>query len=180
MKAHPADGLDISIAGSLLESEFDSTVLDSNGDVLGGVREGDRLPSVPKFNIAATVTYTFPLESFGDNAEGYVSATFQHRSSIFTQPSDQEPGAGTFISGLPIGGASGNDATVLDLELDGYQTMNISAGIVMESWEIVAYVNNVTDENANLSFDRERGGRARLGFRTNQPRTFGLTVRSFF
>ncbi len=180
LKAHPAEGLDLSVAGSILDSKFDSTVLNSFGDVLGGVRDGNRLPSVPKFNIAATATYNFPLESFGDNAEGYISATFQHRSSIFTQPSDQEPGAGTFISGLPFGGATGDVETVLDLELDGYQTVNISAGIVMESWEVVAYVTNVTDENANLSFDRERGGRARLGFRTNQPRTFGLTVRSYF
>ena len=180
LKAHPMEGLDLSVAGSLLQSEFDSTVLDNNGDVLGGVREGNRLPSVPKFNIAFTGTYSFPLESFGDNAEGYVSATFQHRSSIFTQPSDQEPGAGTFVSNLPFGGASGLNSTVLDLELDGYQTLNMSAGVTMEEWEVVAYVTNVTDENANLSFDRERGGRARLGFRTNQSRTFGLTVRAFF
>ena len=185
LKAHPVEGLDLSVAGSVLDSEFDSTVVDGSGVVLGGVRDGNRLPSVPKFNIAATASYSFPLESFGDNAEGYVSATFQHRSSIFTQPSDQEAGGeGSSIlrqaSGLPFGGASGLDETVLDLELDGYQTVNISAGIVMETWEVVAYVNNVTDENANLSFDKERGGRARLGFRTNQPRTFGLTVRSSF
>jgi len=179
-KAHPVEGLDISIASSLIESEFDSTVIDSNGDVLGGVREGNRLPSTPKFNIAMTTTYSFPLEIVNDGAEGFVSATFQHRSSVFTQPSDQEPGAGTFVSGLPFGGATGTDATVLDLELDSYQTLNLSAGVVVDNWEVVAYVNNVTDENANLSFDRERGGRARLGFRTNQPRTFGLTVRANF
>jgi len=180
LKARPTEGLDLSFAGSLIQSEFGSTVLDSNGDVLGGVRDGNRLPSVPKLNIGITATYNFPIEAFGDNTEGYISTTFQHRSSIFTQPSDQEPGAGDFVSGLPFGGASGADVTSLDLELDGYQTMNISAGIVMENWEVVAYVNNITDENANLSFDRERGGRARLGFRTNQPRTFGLTVRSQF
>ncbi|MFC1777530.1 hypothetical protein ACFL3I_09345 [Pseudomonadota bacterium] len=39
------------------------------------------------------------------------------------------------------------------------------------------YVNNATDENANISFHRERGGRARLGFRTNTPRTIGLIYR---
>ena len=49
-----------------------------------------------------------------------------------------------------------------------------------DDWEVVLYMNNVTDTNANLSFDRERGGRARLGFRTNQPRTIGLTARSRF
>ncbi|MCF8475083.1 MAG: TonB-dependent receptor [Emcibacter sp.] len=180
LKAQPTEGLDISVAGSLLDSKFDSTVKDGSGAVLGGVRDGNRLPSVPKFNIGVTATYSFPLDSFGDNAEGYISSTFQHRSSIFTQPSDQEAGAGTFVSGLPFGGASGDDATVLDLELDAYQTLNLSAGFIKDSWEVVAYVNNVTDENANLSFDRERGGRARLGFRTNQPRTFGLTFRSNF
>jgi hypothetical protein len=29
-----------------------------------------------------------------------------------------------------------------------------------DSWGAVLYINNVGDENANLSFDRERGGRA--------------------
>ncbi|WP_412973714.1 TonB-dependent receptor [Paremcibacter congregatus] len=185
MKAHPFEGLDLSLASSLIQSEFDSTIVDSNGDVLGGVRDGNRLPSTPKFNIAMTATYNFALDSVSSGAEGYVSATFQHRSSVFTQPSDQEVGGPdnpvlTQASGLPFGGASGADNTVLDLELDGYQTMNLSAGIVLEDWEVVAYVNNVTDENANLSFDKERGGRARLGFRTNQPRTYGLTFRANF
>ena len=40
------------------------------------------------------------------------------------------------------------------------------------------YVNNLFDENAMLSFDRERGGRARLGFNIGQPRTIGLTLAS--
>ena len=31
-----------------------------------------------------------------------------------------------------------------------------------------------------LSFDRERGGRARLGFNIGQPRTFGVTARQTF
>lgn len=172
-----SNGFDLSVAGALLNSEFDSTVIDSNGDVLGGVRKGNRLPSVPEFNIGLTGTYNFQLSNESD---GYVSATFQHRSSIFTQPSDQEAGAGTFSSGLAYGGATGSEVTDLDLELDGYQTINLSAGIIRDSWEIVAYVSNITDENANLSFDRERGGRARLGFRTNQPRTIGVTLRANF
>ena len=36
------------------------------------------------------------------------------------------------------------------------------------------------DENALLSFDRERGGRARLGYSVGQPRTAGVTVRKSF
>ncbi len=184
-RARPSENFEFTFAGSLIESEFDSTVVDSTGAVLGGVREGNRLASVPEFSFGTTATYFFPFEAFGDGAEAYISATFQHRGSIFTQPGDQEAGGvGDSLlaqaSGLPFGGASGADLTNLDLELDGYQTLNLSFGVQKDNWELVAYVTNLTDENANLSFDRERGGRARLGFRTNQPRTFGMTARTRF
>ena len=46
--------------------------------------------------------------------------------------------------------------------------------------EAMGIAMNVTDEEADLSFDRERGGRARLGFNVNQPRTFGVTMRMKF
>ena len=45
---------------------------------------------------------------------------------------------------------------------------------------LVLYANNLFDENALLSFDRERGGRARLGYRVGTPRTIGLTARQSF
>ena len=44
----------------------------------------------------------------------------------------------------------------------------------------MAYVNNVFHENALLSFDRECGGRARLGYAIGTPRTYGLTARYSF
>jgi iron complex outermembrane receptor protein len=110
----------------------------------------------------------------------YITGLVQHVGERFTQPSDQVEGAGDFQSGLPWGGATGNEVTSLDLELDAYEQLNLSAGILWDTWEAVLYVNNATDENNDLSFDRERGGRARLAFRTNQPRTVGLTVRKNF
>lgn len=180
LKAKPAKGVDLSIAGSLIEAEFDSTVLDSTGAILGGVEDGNRLPTVPEFQIAATGSYSFPAEFIGRGVEAYVAGNIQHVGSRFTQPSDQTAGAGNFVSGLPFGGAPGTDVTNVDLELDSYQTLNLSAGVYRDNWEVVAYVNNVTDTNADLSFDRERGGRARLGFRTNQPRTFGVILRTNF
>lgn len=39
-----------------------------------------------------------------------------------------------------------------------------------------AFVNNLTDERALLALDRERGTRARVGYLTNQPRTFGVSL----
>ncbi len=176
LTAHPFQGLDLSLAGSFLESEFDSTVVDGNGTILGGLEEGNRLASVPEVQFAASATYSFPL----GRAEGFFSASVQHIGSRFTQPSDQVDNPRSFVSNLPFGGASGLDATVLDLELDSYQLVNLNAGIDYENWSFLIFANNVTDENADLAFDRERGGRARLGFHTNQPRTFGVTARYRF
>lgn len=175
--AEPIDGLDIGLSGSILQAEFDSTVVDGTGAVLGGVQDGNRLPSVPKFQMSANATYNFPIG--GGNA--YLNASAQHVGSRFTQPSDQVNNPRSFVSGLPFGGASGNDATVVDLKLPSYQMVNLSAGIELDNMlDITLYVKNVFDENALLSFDRERGGRARLGFRVSQPRTFGMTVRKGF
>jgi iron complex outermembrane receptor protein len=68
----------------------------------------------------------------------------------------------------------------VNLLLESYQILNLRAGMTWDRWDAILYVSNATDENTNLSFDRERGGRARLGFRTNQPRTIGLTARMSF
>ena len=178
LTAEPAEGLILSLAGSTLESEFDDTVM-SGGTILGGVEDGNRLASVPELQLAAAATYNFSTSLFG-GSEGYFSVTAQHVGDRFTQPSDQVAGAGTFSSGLPFGGATGAEQTVLDLELEAYTLVNIRLGIVKDDWETALYINNVADENADLSFDRERGGRARLAFRTNQPRTIGLVFRKFF
>ncbi len=179
LAAEPVDGLYLSFAGTYVESEFDSTVRDGNGNVVAGLQKGNRLASVPELQLAATASYTFPVQALGAR-EAFVSGSVQHVGDRITQPSDQRPGAGNFSSGLPFGGATGNEVTRLDLVLDAYELLNLSAGLVWENWEAVLYVNNATDENALLSFDRERGGRARLGFHTNQPRTVGLTLRAKF
>ncbi len=180
LSGRPLDSFGLSIAASYAQSEFDSTVVDGTGAVIGGVRKGNRLASVPEFQATATGTYYFPLSWGGAESEGYITAAVQHVGDRITQPSDQEPGAGRFVSRLPFGGAPGTDATNVDLVLDPYTIINLSAGVVRDSWEAVLYVQNVTDENANLAFDRERGGRARLGFATNPPRTIGLTFRKRF
>src|SRR3546814_11044418 len=98
--------------------------------------------------------------------DAFAGITFQHVGSRFTQPGDQENNPRTFVHGLPFGGAPADASTTLDLKLPDYQLVNISAGVEMANQlEIVAYINNLFDENTLLSSDRERGGRARLGFR---------------
>lgn len=175
----PVDRLLFTLAGSYVEAEFDSTVRDGNGNVLGGIENGNRLASVPEGQMSASGAYSFPA-SFFDNAEGFVTASFQHVGSRFTQPSDQVPGAGDFAHGLPFAGMTGAEITSLDLELPDYQIVYFSTGLNLGRYTVTLFVDNVFDENALLSFDRERGGRARLGFRTNQPRTFGVNLRADF
>ena len=109
-----------------------------------------------------------------------MSATIHHVGDRITQPSDQVSGAGDFTSGLPFGGATGNETTSLNLLLDPYTIVNLTTGIEKDDWSAVLYIHNVGDENADLSFDRERGGRARLAYRTNKPRTIGITFRKSF
>ena len=138
----------------------------------------DLLPSVPKFQIAATGSYEWPVS---DTTKAFVNVSAQHVGTRFTQPADQENNPRTFTHGLPFGGAPASAATTVDLKLPDYQLVNLSAGVKMDSGlSLTAYVNNLFDENPLLSFDRERGGRARLGFSVGQPRTFGITARKEF
>ncbi len=176
----PLDGLELSFAGNWTQAEFDSTVVDGSSNVIGGIEKGNRLASVPEYQLAATAAYYFPLPGIGQDMEGFVAASAQHMGSRFTQPSDQVDNPRSFVHGLPFAGALPTDATVVDLELDAYTIINLNAGIQNDVWGITAFVNNAADENANLAFDRERGGRARLAFHTNQPRTIGVTVRRNF
>jgi iron complex outermembrane receptor protein len=127
--------------------------------------------------MAANATYTFPIGP----GEAFINGSFQHVGSRFTQPSDQVNNPRTFVSGLPFGGATGAEATVVNLKLPSYQMVNLSAGVELENnLDIVVYVKNVFDKNALLSFDRERGGRARLAYRISQPRVIGMTIRKGF
>ena len=168
-------GLELGLVGSLVQSEFDSTVMAEEGGVLGGVATGNRLASVPRIQAAATVDYAFGLDWLG--GEAYLDASLHHVGDRITQPSDQVEGAGRFVSGLAYGGATGMEVTEVDLELDAYTLLSVRFGVRKAEWETTFYVENLTDENAVLSFDRERGGRARIGFRVNRPRTVGFLMR---
>jgi iron complex outermembrane recepter protein len=177
---HPLPGLDLSLAGSVLNSKFDST-LTLGGNVIAGIRKGNRLPTVPKYQFAATANYELPISATG---HWYVNGSVQRVGSRFTQPGDQEPGAGTFnfIFFDPVTGAFGNSTQNFgSLKLPAYTLVNASLGVRWDNgFEVVGYVKNIADVDAKLSLDRERGGRARLGYNIGQPRTIGLTVRKSF
>jgi outer membrane receptor protein involved in Fe transport len=177
LSATPVQGLNFSINGTLLEAEFDTT-LPGVLAATTGIRDGNRLPSVPKFQISASTSYEFPV---ADNARAYVGASYQHVGSRYTQPSDQENNPRSFSLGQPFNGAPANATTIVDLKLPSYDYVNLSAGVDWDNgFGAMIYVTNLFDENALLSFDRERGGRARLGFNVGQPRVIGITLRKRF
>ncbi len=171
---HPTDALLVTFAGSYVEAEFDTTIPN-----VPGIKDGNRIPSVPNWQLSAVATYTFP--GVLNSKESYVTAAWQYVGSQFTQPGDQEntPYPSRLIAGL-TGADMASDNFRDQMELDAYHLLNLNTGLLYDTWEVMFYIKNITDENPQLSFDRERGGAARLAYRVGQPRTFGILSRFYF
>ncbi len=178
ISARPTSVLHVTFAGSYVEAEFDSTVTAVDGSVLHGIEDGNRIPSVPEWQLSGSATYMLPGVLSAD--ESYITASWQYVDTSITQPGDQVPGEDIFDTNFPYAGTPADQTTEVDLTLDSYHLFNLSAGLVYEVLELTVFAKNITDENPKLSFDRERGGRARLGYRVGQPRTFGVTARMYF
>jgi len=181
----PNDNFDFAVTAGItdakLKSTLTSTAPDGSTSVVAGIREGNRLPSVPRFQMSAAATYQWQMRS---DALGYATGTYQHVGSRFTQVGDEEPGFGTLnlLSFEPntIGGPLTQDTFTFNPELPSYDIVNLRLGVLKGKWDVALFANNVTDERAFLALDRERGLRARVGYLTNQPRTFGFTARFNF
>lgn len=115
-------------------------------------------------------------------ALAYITGTYQHVGSRLTQVGDEDLGTldrlsfGTHTIGGPLTAA----VFRYDPKLPAYDLVNLRAGLRRAQWDGSAYLNNVIDERALLSLDRERGTRARIGYLTNQPRAFGISTRFDF
>ncbi len=181
--AAPTDRFDFSISGGYHDSTLRSTVTstDSKGvtTVVSGIQSGERLPSVPKFEAALAATYQQPIDQ---SYTGYVTGTYQHIGSRFTQVGDDQLGVLdlTSFGKNTIGGPLTQNTFPYDPKLPAYDIVNLRFGVRHGNWDTALYINNLTDERAFLALDRERGTRARIGYLTNQPRTFGLSARVDF
>jgi iron complex outermembrane receptor protein len=176
----PTERFDFAVSGSFNNSELRSSFRSASGDIVGGIEEGNRLPSVPEFQMAAAATYRRPV---GANV-GYLAGVYQHVGSRFTQIGDQAAGFGSVSLnsfGNPgIGGPFTQSTFTFDPELPAYDLVNLRVGLLYGQWDTALFVNNLTDETALLSLDQERGTRARVGYLTNQPRTIGISTRVTF
>jgi len=179
------DRFDWAITASFIEAELDSTVTstdaDGNTTVVGGIKDGNRLATVPEFQGAAAATYTWP--AFVDWS-AYVTGIVQYIGDRYTQIGDQAEGFGTVplyaFDPNNIGGPYTQDFYTFDPLMESYIIANARIGIRNESWDVSFYVDNLTDEDAQFALDQERGTLARVGYMTNQPLTFGITARYDF
>jgi outer membrane receptor protein involved in Fe transport len=121
--------------------------------------------------------------------ESYLRFTMSHVGSSYTQLADQEAGFGiiTNVAGVPgaarlidMGGIPAGTTVEFDAELPAYEIANLRWGFGTDRWEAGVFVNNLFDERAFLSIDRERGRSARVGYLTNVPRTYGASIRFDF
>jgi iron complex outermembrane receptor protein len=180
--ARPSDNWDFGISATYVEAEITKSRLTPTGQPIAGIREGNRLPTSPEFQAAASATYSFP---FSGDLEGFGTFTFQYVGSSYTQLADQETSTIGCIGcpGYPGFFAFGNPTVgqiTFPTELPSYDIGNLRLGVRNDAWEAALFVNNLWDERAFLSLDRERGTRARVGYLTNMPRTYGLQLRMNF
>jgi iron complex outermembrane recepter protein len=176
--ARPTPEWDLGLSATWVNAEITETQTNAAGVPIAGIRDGNRLPTSPEFQASASVTYNW---QFSAALDAFANFTFQHVGSSFTQLADQEPGAGTVS---PAAFFNFGDPTInsfsFEPELPSYDIGNVRLGVKKDAWEAALYVNNVWDERAFLSLDRERGFRARVGYLTNMPRTYGVSLRMNF
>jgi iron complex outermembrane receptor protein len=179
LSASPIQNLDVTLAANYTDAELRSTVTSTTPPpfpvttIVAGLKKGRQLPTTPKFQISLSSTYTIP--ALVKDFDGFVTLSYQHVGSRWTQTGDQDP---TFLNPVSLITTVGNPTVSqlsFDPKLSAYDLANVRVGVRNEKWELAFYVDNLSDERAELGLDRERGGRARVGFLTNQPRTFGLT-----
>ena len=186
--AQQTDRFDWAITASYIDAKLDSSVTSTAPDgsisILAGLEDGNRLPSVPKFQGSAAATYTFPMD---DGWESYIHGVVSYVGDRVTQFGDYSEGFGNVNmlafeegGGGTIGGPLTQCCFSFDYELPSYTTANARLGIRNDRWDLAFYVNNFTNEHARLALDQERGTLARVGFLVNQPRTYGITARVGF
>jgi iron complex outermembrane receptor protein len=184
--ARPNESWDFGVSGTWVEARVDSTVTGIGTTPLAGIRDGNRLPTAPELQAAASATYYWPWGQSGLN--GYANFTVQYVGSSYTQLADQETSSFGTVDSDPASpypklipfGAPTISSFSFPTELPSYNIGNLRVGVRGDQWEGALFVNNLWDERALLSLDRERCTRARVGYLTNRPRTYGVTFRRSF
>ena len=192
--AHPTINWDFGVSATYVDAKLTSSVTSSIPPpagsppgtpstvvVVGGLADGNRLPTAPKTQAVGTVTYTLPLQA--SKTDFFTNLTVTYVGSSFSQFENEQPGWGqigdtktdpyaarliTYGGPLTVGVINFNP------ELPSYTLANLRLGLKTDRWQVAAYCDNLADKTARLALDYERGRSARVGYLTNPPRTYGL------
>lgn len=151
LQAAATDRLTFMLSGSHIDAE-----IKEDFQLPGATRPpfafaGDPVPDIPEWMGAAVADYTFP--AFGE-WQGFVRGDIRYMSD-----------------------RSGNILSTY--EKDAYTEANLRLGIADEDWEVMLYIENLTDERPTLFAD-PTGIAGRPIAITLVPRTYGITVRRNF
>lgn len=173
-------GLSATWVDARLRGSVTSTSATGAVSIIGGLANGNRLPTAPQVQAVGSVGYTLPLQNQRDFFSVF---TVQYVGSSYSQFENEEPGFGQIGGGasdpnaarlITYGGVPASTVISFDARLPAYSLGNLRAGVRTNRWEVAGYLNNLWDKNAHLALDYERGRSARVGYLTNQPRTIGV------
>jgi outer membrane receptor protein involved in Fe transport len=165
----PADGWDVGANLQYLEKEIDSPPPDEHPNYPTGIEVGQELPNVPEFQGSAWAAYRWPVR-FVQGGEmflrGQMSYTGETHSALVPR---------------------GLDTHSPSFDAEAYTIADLRVGLIGNNgaWEIDVFVNNVTDERAQVwvggsDFNKEyqwgRTGEYEHYQRvfTNRPREYGV------
>ncbi len=130
--------------------------------------KGTRLPITPKVKLSGTARYNWEVGKYNPYWQVQVSSQSSASSDIRTQAI--EVGTGDLV-----------DPAALLGQMKGYTSVNLAIGAEWDKWTAELYVDNLTDERAQLGRYNECGS---CYFRsyviTNRPMTIGVRLGSKF
>jgi iron complex outermembrane receptor protein len=120
-----------------------------------GVMAGDRIVNTPRMTASLVGQYLFPVV---DGYQGYLAGSYQYTDDIF-DPSNS--------LGTP--------------KRDAFSTVDVRLGVQHENWEVVVFVDNLTDVRGMLfhSINQAAGVSPFIANTVGviRPRTYGVTLR---
>ncbi|MDH5305470.1 MAG: TonB-dependent receptor [Gammaproteobacteria bacterium] len=146
---------------------FDETAPDDPDNRALDIPAGTRLPLTADLNVAAYAEYGWPMNLLG-GSDAYIRVQYSHTGESFNRLIDNDDDD----AGDGYGGR---------VEQPSYQLVDLRTGIKGDSWELTAFIDNISDErvvnfhdtNADLFWGRDN-------IRTSMPRTYGVTLRRYF
>lgn len=158
----PTGDLELGLNGIYLNAETDNDV-DTDGNPGAEIPKGARLPLSPEFKGSIYGVYTRPADFI--DGEMFVRLQWAYTGDSLTQIADNSP----VISPQRT--------------LQSYNIGDLRAGLVGQDWELNIFINNLTDERAQIATDNsfehlfssaQDGVSSYHRIFTNRPREYGI------